>query len=87
MPAIALERDGIPVMTFDHVPSSPAVVSVIAASSSESSADADALTDALRAVAESTSTSHFVQKLFSPAVVFVYVVPILVAIVIIGCLG
>lgn len=37
-------------------------------------------------LAETTSQSHFVQKLFSLAGSFVHVVPILIAIVIIGCL-
>jgi len=49
MTTIALERDGSPVTTFDHVPSPLAVVNVIAASSRESSSHTDALIDALRA--------------------------------------
>jgi len=36
---------------------------------------------------ETTSQSYFVKKVFSPAVFFVHAVPILVAILIIGCLG
>jgi len=47
MKAITVERDGSPVTTFDHVPSTPAVVNVIAASSPESRTHAGALIDAL----------------------------------------
>jgi len=38
-------------------------------------------------LAETTSQSYFIEKLFSPSMSFVHAVPILVAIFIIGCLG